>query len=542
MIQSPDIEWLQRKWELPDGAIKAVRNLMLEEARGSTACLITDGVPDWGMAAGGHEAVAPLVVTEQEGKCHIQSRRLFLAERGIARRILEMAEQEPVIPVTAAKLSTLFPEAAQNDLQSRAASMAMSRQLAMITGGPGTGKTHTLARILALLVDSGISPDLIHLAAPTGKASDRMKKAVSDSLSGLPGEFQRHQQALALIADSSSTLHKLLGYNPRSGGLRFDEKHPLPCRVLIVDECSMVDVLLWQAVLQALPPDSRLVLLGDPNQLESVGQGHVFAELTRAAAITGSKLSRSHVHLTEARRFKERPDILAFARALEQSDADSAVKLLEEAPANAPSRGLGWLKMAGATLPCEDFPQPVLDALKKVAMAGHPQDALDALGRVCILTPHREFFVGSKAVSAAIERYFFHQNGTRNQPVIINHNDSETGLRNGTIGVIHTSSDGKRKAWFQSGSGKLKDIAVAKLPDFSPAWAITIHRSQGSEYDDVLVMLPREESPMACRELLYTAITRAKHNVYVAGEIGSVRKAATTSSERCTMLASFLQD
>ena len=539
MTNSPDIEWLQRKWELPDAAADAVLALLKEESRGSTACLIPEKVSEWGKAAGAVNETSPLVVIDHMGKRYLQSRRLCRAEREIAARLLEMADKEVSLPF--APDNHLFPGAEKNDLQSEAARVAMSRQLAMITGGPGTGKTYTLARILALLVASGIPANMIRLAAPTGKASDRMKKAVSDSLSGLPAEFQPHLDSLVRIAESSSTLHKLLGYNPQKGCSRFDAAQPLPCSVLIVDECSMVDVLLWRAVLQALPADSRLVLLGDPNQLESVGQGNVFAEMTRCAGVAGSKLGPTHVHLTEARRFKERPDILAFARALEQSDADAAVKILENVEGASAPRGIGWLKSPGATLPCADFPKPVLDALEKVARAGAPQHALDALGKICILTAQRDFFVGSQAMSAAIEQHFFQQKGARNRPVIINHNDSETGLRNGTVGVIHTDPDGKRKAWFHAGDGKLKEVAVAKLPDFSPAWAITIHRSQGSEYDDVLIVLPREESPMTTRELLYTAITRAKHNVYVAGELGSVRKAATTSSDRCTMLAAFLQ-
>ncbi|MEI8309462.1 MAG: exodeoxyribonuclease V subunit alpha [Verrucomicrobiota bacterium] len=539
MTNSPDIEWLQRKWGLPDGAADTVLALLKEESRGSTACLIPEKVLDWGKAAGAVNGTAPLVVIDHMGKRYLQSRRLCRAEREIAARMLDMAGKETPLPFTAGDL--LFPAATKTDLQAEAARVAMSRQLAMITGGPGTGKTYTLARILALLVASGIPANMIRLAAPTGKASDRMKKAVSDSLSGLPAEFQQHLDSLVRIAESSSTLHKLLGYNPQKGCARFDASQPLPCSVLIVDECSMVDVMLWRAVLQALPADSRLVLLGDPNQLESVGQGNVFAEMTRCAGVAGSKLGPTHVHLTEARRFKERPDILAFARALEQSDADAAVRILENVEGASAPRGIGWLKSPGAILPCADFPKPILDALENVAHANTPQDALDALGKICILTAQRDFFVGSQAMSAAIEQHFFQQKGACNQPVIINHNDSETGLRNGTVGVIHTDSDGKRKAWFHAGDGKLKEVAVAKLPDFSPAWAITIHRSQGSEYDDVLVVLPREESPMTTRELLYTAITRAKHNVYVAGELGSVRKAATTSSDRCTMLASFLQ-
>lgn len=542
MNPSPDIEWLQRKWDLPDTAVNAVLALLKEEGRGSTACVVPDDIPTWGSAVGTAEDSTPMVLTNHKGRTYLQSRKFYCAERAIATRMLEMAARK-LPPVSAGRdISKLFPNASGSDLQAEAARVALSRPLAMITGGPGTGKTYTLARILALLVASGIPETRIRLAAPTGKASERMKKAISDSLAGLPAEFHPHLDPLARIAESSSTLHKLLGYSPHRGCSRFDARQPIPCSVLIVDECSMVDVLLWQAVLESLPEDARLILLGDPNQLESIGQGNVFAELARVAGMPGSKLGPTHVHLSEARRFQDRPDILAFARALEKSDADAAVHILENVAGTAAPRGLAWRNTSGEILPCADFPQPILDALENVARADTPQEALDALGKICILTAQREYFVGSQAMSAAIEQHFFHQKGVRNQPVIINHNDSETGLRNGTVGVIHTTPDGMRKAWFQTGEGMLREAAVAKLPDFSPAWAITIHRSQGSEYDNVLVILPREESPMATRELLYTAITRARQNVYVAGELGSVRKATATSSNRCTMLAAFLQE
>lgn len=541
MNSSPDIEWLQRKWGLPGEAVPAVLALLKEESRGSTACAIGAEVRDFGNAAGDAEGTTPLVITEHAGGRFLQSRRLHRAEREIAGRLLELAGNESPLPFAAKALPKLFPGAGENGRQPDAARAAMTRQLAVITGGPGTGKTYALARILALLVASGIPADMIRLAAPTGKAADRMKAAVSDSLAGLPDGFKKHMDSLARIAESGMTLHKLVGYNPQKGRARFDASQPLPCRVLIVDECSMVDVMLWRTVLLALPRDARLVLIGDPNQLESVGEGNVFAEVVRSASVPGSALAPTHVHLTEARRFKDRPDILAFARALERSDPVAAAEILERAEGPGAPRGIGWLKCPGAVLPCADFPRPVLESLEKVARASTPQDALDALGKICILTAQRDFFVGSQAMSAAIGQHFFQQEGARNQPVIINRNDPETGLRNGTVGVIHTDADGRRKAWFHAGDGRLKEVPVAKLPDFSPAWAITIHRSQGSEYDDVLVVLPREESPMTTRALLYTAITRAKRTVYIAGELGSVKKAATTTSDRRTMLAAFLR-
>ncbi|MBE2203258.1 MAG: exodeoxyribonuclease V subunit alpha [Chthoniobacterales bacterium] len=530
---NPDLFWLQSRWHLPDSRTADVLRHLEEERRGGTASPTDGADADWGAAAGTPDA--PLVLVPWEGQTFLQSRRLFRAESKIARDILRLAESTfPAAP--SELLDRLFPDAAADDRQRAAARMAASRSLALITGGPGTGKTHTLARILLLLTAGGISADRIRLAAPTGKAADRMKKAVTDSLDGLDPSVSARRSDLARIAASSSTLHALLGYHPGTGRCRFDARNPLSCAVLIVDECSMVDVLLWRALLAALPADARLILLGDPNQLESVGQGNVFAELARIAS-SGGPLTPCHVHLTEARRFRERPAILELSRALERSDAEAAVHLLST---TAPSDGVSWIPTTGGLLPCAKFPPDILAALEAVAVAATPAAALEALGGVCVLTAQREFFVGAKAVSAAIDAFLSARPGTRNHPIIINRNDPETGLRNGTVGVFHRDDHGAHRAFFPSVRGGLEEISAAKLPDHSPAWAITIHRSQGSEYDSVLVILPQEKSPMTTRELLYTAITRARKHVHIVGTLDGVRKAVLTPSSRRTLLAAHL--
>jgi len=534
----PEIEWLATEWGLPEEAFESVQKWMEAELGGSTAFPLGKPVSNWGKAAApaGQASDAPLVLVSHNQKTFLQSRLLFETEQEIARRILELAKGESPCPDLEKQLTAIFPGAKPGDKQVAAARTAASRNLTLITGGPGTGKTYTLARILALLAGEDMPAGVIRLAAPSGKAADRMKSAIAQSLERLPDSYYKKLDLLRRIAESSSTIHSLLGYRPDTGRCRFGRDNPLPCSVLILDECSMVDVHLWHALLEALPSGTRLILLGDPNQLTSVGQGNVFGEMARAASISSSPLHCAHVHLTEARRFKDRPDILAFARALENADAEKATDLLEKSQSLEATNGLAWIGGGGGSLSCDSFPQPILSALERVAAAETPAAALAALGQVCILTAQREYFVGAMAMSQQIENFFQLKKDTRNHPVIINRNDPETGLRNGSVGVIHSASDGKRKAYFPAGDGSLKDFPLSKLPDYSPAWAITIHRSQGSEYEDVLVILPREESPMATRELLYTAITRAKHNVYVAGDLESVKKAALTPSNRTTLL------
>jgi exodeoxyribonuclease V alpha subunit len=533
MTSDPRMEWLIDCWGMPREAVPAVEALLREEERGGTACQLENPVAGWGMAASGPEGKSPLVLFEENGHTHIQSRWLHRAETAIAARLLAMAAAPDDTPPDPHPAQLLFPGAASGDPQVRAARAALTRRLAIITGGPGTGKTHTLARILAALVASGIQN--IRLGAPTGKAADRLKAAIGGSLASLPAPLDEHAETLARIAESSATLHKLLNARPgqpRAAG------SPMACGALIVDECSMIDVLLWHAVFESLPEGAKLILVGDPNQLESVGKGSVFSEIVKAAGDT-PKLNNAHVHLTQSRRFNHRPDILALVDALERPDADAATSLLESKQDPAAPGGLAWLGSPGHA--CDLLPPPIRIAMEKVATAPTPQAALDALGKICVLTAHREYPTGSRALNSAIDQLFINHPDSRNRPVIINRNDPETGLRNGSVGIIHTPKGTPPTTWFPSGDGSLKEFAVSRLPDFSPAWAITIHRSQGSEYDDVLVILPPEESPLATRELLYTAVTRAKNTVHVAGDLSSIAHAVRTPSARQSLLGHHLR-
>lgn len=533
-----EIEWLQRRWQLPatGAAVDAVARLIEAQADGSTAWKLDSPVTEWGAAVGPPDLLAPIVQIGHDGGSYIQARHLYDAEEFIANQLVALAAAPSVREVNEATLAELFPGAEANDLQVAATRTAVTRHLAVITGGPGTGKTYTLARILALLVNSGVEPEAILIAAPTGRAADRMKSAISDSLHALPEHID--QSLLAKVATSSRTVHALLGYNPGTGKCRFHSKTPLQARVIVIDECSMIDALLWKALFEAVSHGTTVILLGDPNQLESVGMGNVFGEIARCARNEGSVLHSAHVHLSTAHRFRDRPGILQFATALKDGDAEQAASLLE-ARRDGSDDGLSWIEGVPVQTAFGKFPQSVRDALERIADAESPQAAFAALGRICILSAQREFFAGARAIGVAVERHFATR-GIRNQPIIINRNDPETGLRNGAVGVIHTDADGGRHAWFQDSTGALRSFSTARLPDFGPAWAITIHRAQGSEYEDVMVILPQASSPLATRELLYTAITRARQQVTIAGDLAVVKKAVATPSQRTTLLAAAI--
>lgn len=543
MSKSPEISWLMDRWGLPKDEIVLgnVQNLLkAEREEGDTAVRIV-GSGDWGQAAAEPEAAcdSPLVLLGN-GE-YLQSRRCYLAEKSVAERIRRLASvEETAVAKDVQSVSAFFPESAEGDLQVEAARTALRRRLTIITGGPGTGKTYTLARILALLVEGGQQAEFIRLAAPTGKAADRMRAAVEKALEQLSGVSEETRRALHQVAAHSSTLHSLLGYNPA----RPEVRHPLGCEVLIVDECSMVDVFLWSALLEALPEGTRLILLGDPAQLQSVGQGDVFGTLVDYAREEGSGLHGCLLRLTESRRFRDRPGIHRLAEVLEAGDEKAAEVLLRSA-ADSPEDGLIWIETNEPTVSYERFPIAIQSAVEEAACADSPQGALEALKRVCILTAHRRYFLGAEAVGRNIAHEMVRRRigpvgRMPNEPVIIAVNDAETGLRNGSVGILHTDNNGKRMAWFPEGSG-LRAYPLGGLPEYGSAWAITIHRSQGSEYDNVLVLLPRGESPLSTRELVYTAVTRARSQVMIVGSMDAMRTAVQQSSRRVSLLRQALK-
>lgn len=523
-----EIEWLKSQWGLPKANIPAVEKLFEAHEKGSTACLVESGLVNWGKAAANPDgnAETPLVIVGQEGGTYVQTRWFFEAEKQIAARLHQLVTA-PAGNIQADFLIKYFPEPGE---QREAAVLALSRNLAIITGGPGTGKTYTLARILATLLETrNLDPRQIQLAAPTGKASDRMREAVAQSSSGLPEDLRSKLHAAAA---SSRTIHALLGHHTGRNSCAFNAERPLPIEILIVDECSMVDTLLWRALMEALPIGCKLILLGDPNQLESVGRGNVFAEMAVSPSLAGAR-----IHLTKSRRFADRPAIARLALTIEHRNPGETLEILSQNQDPGCPKGLFWSRTTSFPQILENLPTAALDAMQAVAFATTPEEALQALGKIRILTSHRSPAFATDSPATLAEELLSQKYPGRkiiNRPVIINRNDPETGLRNGEVGVVHASEPATQRVFFEN---RKEGIPLSKLPDHSPAWGITIHRSQGSEYDNVIAILPRNaESPLATRELLYTAITRAKRNLAVFGPAEVVEKAVSKTARRTTLL------
>ncbi|MCS7009505.1 MAG: AAA family ATPase, partial [Chthoniobacterales bacterium] len=353
----------------------------------------------------------PIVLKTTGGRTFLQSRVLHEMECSVVEKLLKLSKQSAG---QGSNFQGLLGESSLNGQQRKAVEHALTHCLTIVTGGPGTGKTYTLARILAVFSkQADFKPTRIRLAAPTGKAAQRMKEALLVCAEGLPEQFDRGK--IRALAESCSTIHALLGYNRGTGGFRsqpFDDG-----TVLVLDECSMVDLPLWWALLGLMPENGRLILIGDPHQLESVGQGAVFAEVASADAL------RAHViELKESHRFKDCPKLKELAEAMREGNAEKVSRVLgsvlENSQNSTADSDLLWRRRwpRGA----DDFPEFVKEKWQGIACAEDAQEALARLSGLCLLTAHREGSVGAEVLSLRIQQHFRALKGARFFPIIIN--------------------------------------------------------------------------------------------------------------------------
>jgi exodeoxyribonuclease V alpha subunit len=447
-----------------------------------------------------------------------------------------------------AALDALFPRETHggHDLQRVAAGRALTYPFTVMTGGPGTGKTHTVARILAasfLVAEQRDEAVRVALAAPTGKAAGRMKDAVDArvaelALAGLIDE----RMADRLRGVIPTTIHTLLGAKGRSG-FRHDRSNPIPHDLVIIDETSMVSLPLLARLLDALRPTARLVLVGDPSQLSSIEAGTVLADLVgpgeAASAGDDRPLAGRITELRAGHRFGSGSTTAALALAIERGDADRAIELLASEDSE-----VHWVRPED-TRAMAALRVFVIDAARDVVragLAGHARAALDAAERVKVLAAVRRgpngLFERSDAISDGArdvlppaKRSSWPKLG---MPVMVTANDPVNRLVNGDVGVA-IEVDGVR--WVAiSGSGDLRHLAPARLGEWEPWWAMTIHKSQGSEFPHVVVALPTVDSPILTSELLYTAVTRAKPEVTVVGSEAMIRLAIARPVARASGL------
>lgn len=473
------------------------------------------------------------------------------------------------LPLLRRGLDRLLPPngAGSPDYQRIAALAAVCRTLAVITGGPGTGKTSTVVKILALLLEQMRGARLrIALAAPTGKAAARL----SESVRKAKQQLDCPPEILSLIPEEASTLHRLLGAVPHSTRFRFDAKNPLPFGAVAVDEASMIDLPLMAKLAQALAPRCRLILLGDRDQLASVQPGAVFGDICgigaprawsaefrgliergagepvalSSAAPAPAGLQDSIVTLQKSYRFGAGSGIGTVSRLVRQGKGENAL----EAAASGTYDDVAW----------KDLPPPgsLESALEKVIIegygpylkAGMPEEAFEAFSRFRILCALRQGPFGVAAVNAAAmnildraglihaaERWF------RGQPVLVTVNDYQIKLFNGDIGIVlpdpEDSAGGfPKRVFFPAEGGGFRKILPMRLPEHETVYAMTVHKSQGSEFDRVLLILPQTQAAVMTRELVYTGITRAMHRVEIWGSRPVFVEAVARRIERASGL------
>ena len=516
----------------------------------------------------------PLVL-DQSGRLYLH--RYWHYEQAIAQDLLARIGMDPLeldLPTLAAGLKRLFPATAGGiNWQKVAAFAAVRQRFTVITGGPGTGKTWTVARVLALLLEQPGAENLrVKLAAPTGKAAARLQESLTQSLDQLACSDAVKAQLQA--KDLTTTIHRLLVPIPNSARFRHGQENPLPVNVLVVDEASMVSLSLMARLLSALKKeDVRLILVGDKDQLPPVDPGGVLGDLCRAAALNQFSPAFSQAYQKcggeplpgkEAARNGELTDMAVQLMVNHRSGEAIALHTLSTVVNTGASADVAAiLQKAGAVgtpvawepLPQrQDLKQALREAVRAyyhpVLQSGSPEEALQALSRFRILCALREGSYGALGLNRTVEELLaeelpglaerMHFGSYPGKPVMVTSNNYVLKLFNGDTGVFWTRDGAPPLVHFPDETGAIRAIARERLPGHETVYAMTVHKSQGSEFEHVLLVLPDRESPVLTRELLYTGLTRARKSVRIFGDESVLRTAVETQAQRLSGLTDAL--
>jgi len=474
------------------------------------------------------------------------------------------------VPLFKNGLSRFFPQSQdeETDWQKVSAFVSVMKRLCVISGGPGTGKSTVIAKILALILEQDKANKIrIALAAPTGKAAARLQEAIKDGKEMLPIEDHIKE---AIIAEAS-TIHRLLGTIPGSPYFRHNAKNPLPVHTVIIDEASMVDLALMSKLAQAIPSNARLILLGDKDQLASVEAGSVLGDICdtgrihgfsqkfydRLKQITGDRIEINSnssngpeiqdcvVQLNRSYRFGIDSGIGTVSQTINKGDGSLALSLLKSNNYD----DVRWKALPRPSALHKSLRDTVIQGYKSYLEISDPMEIFRLFERFRLICVLREGPYGVSALNFLVEQILREENlitiekrWYRGRPVLITRNDYSLGLYNGDIGIIlpDPAANNDLRAFFLSPDGSLRRFLPIRLPVHETAYAMTVHKSQGSEFDETLLLLPDRYIPIMTRELIYTGITRARKSVEVWGIESVFLEAISQRIERASGLRDAL--
>lgn len=465
-----------------------------------------------------------------------------------------------------AVLDQLVPESLCCNGQKLAAATAVARSFAVISGGPGTGKTTTVAKLLAILVETGLQrgkPPTIRLVAPTGKAAARLTESIGAALRelALPPEWT------AAIPTEAGTLHRLLGVIPGRSQFRHHADNPLHLDLLVVDEASMVDLPMMARLLDALPAHARLILLGDKDQLASVEAGAVLGDIcsfidqgispalatwlsrqtgySLAGSARGAPIRDSLCLLSKSWRFDQNSGIGQLARACNSGDVSSVAAVWDQGFTDI--RLQPWVGDAYEALIARGVAgyRTYLEAARAGADIATVFKAFHGFQILCALREGPFGVAGlNERLELALSRAGLLQRDGEwyaGRPIMVVRNDHGLGLYNGDMGLCLPDETGRLRVWFEQPGGDLRALLPSRLPPHETVYAMTIHKSQGSEFAQTLLVLPDQDSPVLTRELLYTGVTRAKQRLELFGSEAMLARIVRRPTERNSGLAAMLE-
>lgn len=531
--------------------------------------------PEWqknlmAVSAVGRPGEKKPVILDESGRLYLF--RYWQYETDLAEALIKRTKTEHSLQDSSFSLEMIkkyFPDTENGspDMQKVAALTALLKKFCIICGGPGTGKTTAVAKILALMLEYRQKELRIALAAPTGKAADRLQKAITSSKTELPCS----EKIISCIPETASTLHRLLGTIPNASSFRYNKDNLLPHDVIVIDEASMIDLPMLSKTFSAAGPETSIILIGDKDQLASVESGAALGDICTKNAvnffssdhcsafknyagieiISSSKktrlpvLSDCIVELNKNYRFKNKSEIFKLSSAINKGDVNETLAVLEDAHddvSHIQTSFQAHIKTHLSNIITENF----LSFIK----APSCEIALQLLEHFRILCALRKGPFGTMGINSVIEKKLVEMNQINpdsrfyhGRPVMITQNDYSLKLFNGDTGIIFNDPDkkGETKAYFKENDNSIRSFHPSALPEHETVYAMTIHKSQGSEFNNVMLVLPEKESPVLTRELLYTAVTRTKENIQIIGSEKIISYAVSRNIERRSGLKDMLK-